>query len=140
MSTKVKKKRPTLGTRVVEGLHEIAAHSRGTKNGVVEFTVKPGDNASSIAKKIRAATPRRTARKTKIATPPEIAATTAKKIRESLGVSQQLFADFLGVGVGLVRAWEGGGRVPKGADRRLLEDMNQSPEHWRERVQQSFVK
>ncbi len=70
----------------------------------------------------------------KISGPKEVTAAEVKAARESLGLSQSLFADWLGVGVALVRAWEGGTRQPKGADRRLLTHILNNPKLWRKEI------
>jgi putative transcriptional regulator len=44
-----------------------------------------------------------------------------KKIRETLNVSQPVFAKFLGVSDKAVKAWERGGSKPNGCALRLLE-------------------
>lgn len=42
------------------------------------------------------------------------------KIRERMGVSQQVFATFMGVSVNTLRYWEKGQREPRGSARALL--------------------
>jgi DNA-binding transcriptional regulator YiaG len=51
--------------------------------------------------------------------------------RHTLGVSQAIFAHLLGVSAMLVRAWEQGQRVPAMWARRLLDEVNRDPRHWR---------
>lgn len=51
--------------------------------------------------------------------------------RDRLGVSQAIFAHLLGVSAMLVRAWEQGQRRPALWARRLLDEMNRDPRHWR---------
>lgn len=51
--------------------------------------------------------------------------------REKIGVSQTIFAHLLGVSVMLVRAWEQGQRTPAMWARRLLDEVNHDPPHWR---------
>jgi putative transcriptional regulator len=70
----------------------------------------------------------------KIAGPTDVTAIDAKSAREALGLSQSLFAEWLGVGVALVRAWEGGTRSPKGADRRPLTHILNNPDLWRKEI------
>src|SRR3954469_8850243 len=43
---------------------------------------------------------------------PEMSPAQIRSIRDSLGLSQALFASFLGVGMPTVRSWEQGHRVP----------------------------
>ena len=69
--------------------------------------------------------------------PPELTADQVRTARDSLHLSQAAFAQFLGIGVSLVRAWEGGTRSPKGADRRLLADLLAHPAHWQARVKEA---
>jgi DNA-binding transcriptional regulator YiaG len=55
--------------------------------------------------------------------------------REIFGLSQPLFAKFLGVDVSALRHWEQGIRSPSAVVRRFLDEMNISPEHWRGRIE-----
>mgnify|MGYP001614341862 CR=1 FL=1 len=70
---------------------------------------------------------RRTVRETKVAVPPQYRSARIRRIRESLGFSQPLFARALNVSVGTVRAWEQGARIPDGSSRRLLEVVEHDP-------------
>ena len=56
-----------------------------------------------------------------------------KETRALLGMSQSLFAKFLGVSVSLVQAWEQGQRKPEPMACRFLDEIRTDPEHWRER-------
>lgn len=51
--------------------------------------------------------------------------------RDRIGVSQPIFARLIGVSVVLVRAWEQGQRAPALWARRLLDEINRDPRHWR---------
>jgi putative transcriptional regulator len=51
--------------------------------------------------------------------------------RERIGASQSLFASLLGVSVALVQSWEQGQRSPAIWARRLLDEVNRDPSHWR---------
>lgn len=51
-----------------------------------------------------------------------------KTIRHKVGLSQPLFAEFLGVSVKTVRAWEQGITSPSGSSARLLEALDKSKE------------
>jgi DNA-binding transcriptional regulator YiaG len=51
--------------------------------------------------------------------------------RAKLAVSQAIFAHLMGVSPTLVRAWEQGQRNPAPWARRLLDEMNRNPRHWR---------
>jgi putative transcriptional regulator len=59
-----------------------------------------------------------------------------KKVRDLLGLSQPLFARFLGVSVKAVRAWENGGKKPSDMACRFLDEIALKPDYWRERVRQ----
>lgn len=135
---KPKAARPTFGQRLVEGMQEVLREVSGEDTDCIRFTIPRGATAEEISaawdeaeKKLLA---KQTARKLKLAPPAEVPAARVKAGRGALGLSQQVFADFLGVGVALVRAWEGGTRSPKGADRRLLADIAARPDYWREQV------
>ena len=54
-----------------------------------------------------------------------------KRIRDSLGVSQPVFARMVGVSPALVRAWECGQRRPALIARRLLDRIAADPAPWR---------
>lgn len=51
--------------------------------------------------------------------------------RQKLDASQAIFAHLLGVSAMLVRAWEQGQRTPAMWARRLLDEVNRDPRHWR---------
>jgi putative transcriptional regulator len=70
---------------------------------------------------------RRTVRETKVALPPRYRSARIRRLRESLGFSQPVFARVLNVSVGTVRAWEQGVRIPDGSSRRLLEVVEHDP-------------
>ena len=53
--------------------------------------------------------------------------------RRLLGASQNFFAQFIGVALGTVRAWEQGRNVPSGAAARLLDEIRLNPEFWKSR-------
>jgi len=63
--------------------------------------------------------------------PSQYNAASIRATREKIGVSQTIFAHLLGVSVMLVRAWEQGQRVPAMWARRLLDEVNHDPPHWR---------
>ena len=68
--------------------------------------------------------------KTRTFSPDEV-----KGIRATMGVSQPIFSQFLGVDVKTVRSWEQGRRTPSGMACRFLEEIQASPEHWRRRLE-----
>lgn len=55
-------------------------------------------------------------------------ASEVKAIRQTVGASQALFANILGVSVKTVEAWESGRNQPDGAARRLLAMMQADPD------------
>lgn len=54
--------------------------------------------------------------------PAPITPETLKRLRRAMGVTQQEFAQRLGVSIGSVQAWEQAQRQPKGLYRRAVED------------------
>ena len=68
-----------------------------------------------------------TIRSIAVAEPSAHDAASVRSIRESLNVSQAVFAQLLGVSPALVRAWELGTRVPAPIARRLLDQVRKSP-------------
>lgn len=52
---------------------------------------------------------------------PEYEATTIKKIRKSLNLTQMIFAEALGVSIKTVEAWESGRNRPQGPASRFLQ-------------------
>jgi putative transcriptional regulator len=70
------------------------------------------------------------ARKTKIAVKPveSFSSEDIKQIRNSVGLSQVIFASSLGVSKKTVEAWERGRNTPAGPSRRLLQLIRDNPE------------
>ncbi len=62
-----------------------------------------------------------------------------KKTRRVLGVSQALFARFLGVSPKTVRAWEQGVNMPHPMACRFMDEIRLVPSHWTERLRQLAV-
>jgi putative transcriptional regulator len=58
-----------------------------------------------------------------------------KKVRELLGASQPIFAQFLGVSPSSVRDWEQGLKPPGGAVCRLMDEITVNPAYFAERLQ-----
>lgn len=58
------------------------------------------------------------------------------KARKTLGLSQMLFARFLGVSVKTVRAWEQGTNTPQVIACRLMDEIQHDPDYWRKRLSQ----
>ncbi len=61
---------------------------------------------------------------------PDLSADDVRAIRESLGLSQTLFAEFLGASTSAVRAWERGAKNPTPMARRFLDSIRTDPEYW----------
>jgi DNA-binding transcriptional regulator YiaG len=60
-----------------------------------------------------------------------------RRVRGLLGMSQVLFARFLGVDANTVRSWEQGTRPPSPIARRFMDEIEGDPEHWRRRIVQN---
>jgi putative transcriptional regulator len=57
-----------------------------------------------------------------------------RAVRESLGLNQAKFADFLGVGLSTLRRWELGQVVPSAVARRFLGEVRDDPNYWRKKL------
>ena len=57
-----------------------------------------------------------------------------KQVRRILGVSQAIFAQFIGVSRGAVRDWEQSIKPPNGAACRLLDEILHNPEYFKSRL------
>jgi putative transcriptional regulator len=62
-----------------------------------------------------------------------------RRVRDLLGMSQVVFAAFLGVDANTVRSWEQGKRPPSTMARRFLSEIEGDPEYWRKRAAQKAV-
>lgn len=62
-----------------------------------------------------------------------------KRTRNGLGVSQSLFARFLGVSPGAVRSWEQGEKTPSPMACRFMDEIRHDPERWRARLRELVV-
>src|SRR3954466_15634024 len=58
----------------------------------------------------------------------------ARRVRGLLGMSQAVFARFLGVDANTVRSWEQGQRAPSAIARRFMGEVEADPEYWRRRI------
>jgi putative transcriptional regulator len=65
--------------------------------------------------------------------PPDLRPEDVRKTREALGVSQPVFADFLGTSTSTVRSWEQGQKVPSPMARRILGLIGSDPTYWKSR-------
>lgn len=70
------------------------------------------------------------AKKTKITVEPvtEFSASEIKNIRNSVGMTQIVFANFMGVSAKTVEAWEAGRNKPEGPARRIFSLLKSDPE------------
>lgn len=59
---------------------------------------------------------------------PEFNAGDIKAIRNGLGMTQVLFAEFMGVSPKTVEAWEAGRNIPNGSARRILSMLKTAPQ------------
>ena len=68
---------------------------------------------------------------------------TPEKIRETrrlLNLSQSIFAEFLGVSVKTVQAWEQGVNQPLPALCRVMDEIRHKPEYWQARLEELLTK
>jgi putative transcriptional regulator len=64
--------------------------------------------------------------------PPPLTPADVRGIRESLGLSQPVFADFLGTSSSTVRSWEQGQKPPSPMARRFLGLIAADPHYWKD--------
>jgi putative transcriptional regulator len=62
-----------------------------------------------------------------------------REVREQLGVSQPLFAQFLGCSANTVRAWEQGVNSPHPMASRFMDEIRRDPEYWLRRLRTAVV-
>ncbi len=63
-------------------------------------------------------------------TPSEYGPENVKRVRDTLGMSQGLFATFLGVSHATVKSWEQGANTPSPIARRFMDEVALDPERW----------
>ena len=63
-----------------------------------------------------------------------------KRTRQLLNMSQALFAEYLGVSVQTIRAWEQGKKAPSPMARRFLDEIAANPDYHRSRLRKLTVK
>jgi DNA-binding transcriptional regulator YiaG len=73
-------------------------------------------------------------------TPRDYGPDDVRRVRGLLGMSQVLFAGFLGVDANTVRSWEQGTRPPSAIARRFMDEIEGDPEHWRQRIVQNAIR
>jgi putative transcriptional regulator len=59
-----------------------------------------------------------------------------KQTRHVLGMSQTIFAQFLGVSASAVQDWEQGAKPPKGSACRLMDEIRNNPDYWLRRLKE----
>lgn len=69
---------------------------------------------------------------------PQFSKEKIKEVRETLQVSQSLFAQFLGVDATSVSKWERGVSEPTGPVCRILDEILINPSYWKERLVKSI--
>jgi putative transcriptional regulator len=62
-----------------------------------------------------------------------------KRVRELLGMSQAVLANFLGVNVNTIRSWEQGKRLPQSIACRFLSEIEANAAYWRQRIGQAAL-
>jgi putative transcriptional regulator len=62
-----------------------------------------------------------------------------RRVRALLGLSQSLFAQFLGVSAATVQAWEQGVKVPAKMACRFMDEILRDPKQWQKRVRQCMT-
>jgi DNA-binding transcriptional regulator YiaG len=72
-------------------------------------------------------------------TPRDYGPDDVRRVRGLLGMSQVLFARFLGVDANTVRSWEQGTRPPSPIARRFMDEIEGDPGHWRQRIVQNAI-
>ena len=60
-----------------------------------------------------------------------------KALRKSLGMSQAIFAQFIGVAPNTLRAWEQGQNPVPGMACRFFDELKEAPEHFRKRIREA---
>jgi DNA-binding transcriptional regulator YiaG len=109
----MKKQKRTFGQRLIHGATQAAAIARGE--------AKPARvTRRSIASGA-----------TQVHEPPRYDAKQIRRLRESLNVSQAVFARILNSSDATVKAWEQGQRLPDGISLRLLELIEKAPDVFR---------
>jgi putative transcriptional regulator len=66
--------------------------------------------------------------------PPRLLPEDVRRTRETLGVSQPVFADFLGTSPSTIRSWEQGQKPPSRMARRFLGLIASDPAYWKSRL------
>jgi putative transcriptional regulator len=70
---------------------------------------------------------------------PEYGPDDVRRARALFGMSQTIFAQFLGVDTNTVQSWEQGARPTSNLARRFLGEIESDPEYWREKIEGCIV-
>lgn len=71
--------------------------------------------------------------------PQEYSAELVRESRAALGASQAVFAQFLGVAINTVQAWEQGVNHPQHIACRMMDEIRHDPAYWQQRLQELAV-
>ncbi|MDZ4819334.1 MAG: helix-turn-helix domain-containing protein [Planctomycetota bacterium] len=108
------------GQELVDGLREFSQALRDIKSG--KKLEKLDGNLHDMAIKTRNYDPK-----------------LVKNTRDMLGVSQSLFAKFLGVSTSTVAAWEQGSNAPSDMACRFMDEIREEPAYWIARIQRTIT-
>jgi putative transcriptional regulator len=106
--SRIQKHKPRVADEIMAGMRELERMMDEGKAPEAMFTVKTIE----------------------IPDPNVYRAKNVRDLRNSLGVSQAVFAGLLGISVVLVKSWERGAREPSVMARRLLDTIKASPSAW----------
>jgi DNA-binding transcriptional regulator YiaG len=109
--------------RRAQSTSNLDVHPASTGSAMRDLPPASGPTLSKAFK-----SPRLTAQTSSIKQPAPYACREVKQLRESLGASQTVFAELLGVSKSLVEHWESGVRVPSLIARRLMDSIRADPE------------
>jgi DNA-binding transcriptional regulator YiaG len=115
MNKKVKVSRPRVADEIMAGIREIERMIDRGKTPDEMFTV----------------------RTVEIPEPTAYHGKDVRKLRDSLGVSQGVFAHLVGVSLVLVKSWERDARVPNAMACRLMDTIRANPNRWLSSVRET---
>ena len=108
----------SVGTRIIQGLTEFRDALRSGEKISERFTVR------TVELRLE---------------PRAFSDEDVRSVRSKMGLSQAIFAKFLGVSVKTVRSWEQGKRQPSDMACRFLDEISRDPEHWKRRLREELV-
>jgi putative transcriptional regulator len=106
----------SVGKKIIEGLREFTEALEGDERIAEKFTCR---------------------KVTLDLLPVPYSPKAVKATRKLLGVSQGVFAQFLGVSVKTVCAWEQG-KTPGDMACRFMDEIQRNPDYWRKRLRESI--